>query len=272
MGGEWDSTNTADGDVAVFAPIDIDHADRLGSTIAEIAEVKAGIIKEGAAVGVGPAARRGGRGAASGGGGAQRDHRLRGRGSSVSPSRSSRSGGQLPHDPRPGGEYAEEYLPLYGAHQGHNAALAVAAVESLIGGATQRIAADIVTAGLQESTSPGRLHCSASPPTVIVDAGAQPARRQGRSLRRWTTASTSTSGVWCSVCSPTRTPPVSSLSWLPPRLTCSPPLRIPTARANADAIADLVRAERTARDRAPLARRCRPTPRVSGPHPPTGAR
>lgn len=50
MGGEWDSTNTADGDVAVFAPIDIDHADRLGSTIAEIAEVKAGIIKEGAAV------------------------------------------------------------------------------------------------------------------------------------------------------------------------------------------------------------------------------
>ena len=28
MGGSWDSTNTADGDVAVFAPIDIDHADR----------------------------------------------------------------------------------------------------------------------------------------------------------------------------------------------------------------------------------------------------
>ena len=50
MGGSWDSTNTADGDVAVFAPIDIDHADRLGETIAEIASVKAGIIKDGAAV------------------------------------------------------------------------------------------------------------------------------------------------------------------------------------------------------------------------------
>ena len=50
MGGAWDSTNTADGDVAVFAPIDIDHADRLGETIAEIAAVKAGIIKDGAAV------------------------------------------------------------------------------------------------------------------------------------------------------------------------------------------------------------------------------
>ena len=49
MGGAWDSTNTADGDVAVFAPIDIDHADRLGDTIGEIATVKAGIIKRGAA-------------------------------------------------------------------------------------------------------------------------------------------------------------------------------------------------------------------------------
>src|SRR5690606_18746191 len=49
MGGTWDSTNTADGDVAVFAPIDIDHADRLGDTVAEITAVKAGIIKQGAA-------------------------------------------------------------------------------------------------------------------------------------------------------------------------------------------------------------------------------
>src|SRR5690606_11606300 len=50
MGGEWDSTNTADGDVAVFAPIAMDHADRLGETVEKIAAVKAGIIKDGAAV------------------------------------------------------------------------------------------------------------------------------------------------------------------------------------------------------------------------------
>ena len=49
MGGSWDSTNTADGDVAVFAPIDLDHADKLGETVAEIATVKSGIIKPGAA-------------------------------------------------------------------------------------------------------------------------------------------------------------------------------------------------------------------------------
>src|SRR5690606_40375024 len=33
MGGSWDSTNTADGDVAVFAPIVLVPADRLGYTI-----------------------------------------------------------------------------------------------------------------------------------------------------------------------------------------------------------------------------------------------
>src|SRR5690606_8051699 len=50
MGGSWDSTNTADGDVAGFAPIDLDNAGRLRQTVAAIAAVKAGIIKDGAAV------------------------------------------------------------------------------------------------------------------------------------------------------------------------------------------------------------------------------
>ena len=50
MGGEWDSTNVADGDVAVFTPISLDHMDRLGDTIEEIAKTKAGIIKSGAIV------------------------------------------------------------------------------------------------------------------------------------------------------------------------------------------------------------------------------
>lgn len=45
LGGTWDATNVADGDVAVITPIDIDHAHLLGSTIAEIATEKAGIIK-----------------------------------------------------------------------------------------------------------------------------------------------------------------------------------------------------------------------------------
>jgi len=173
MGGEWDSTNTADGDVAVFAPIDIDHADRLGATIAAIATVKAGIIKEGAAVVSAEqpaeaaevlrrvAAERNATIAFEGDEFGLTDQKLA-------------VGGQLISVRGLAGEYTEEYLPQYGAHQGHNAALAVAAVESLIGGGAQRIAADIVSEGLQGATSPGRLQLLGIAPTVIVDAAHNP--------------------------------------------------------------------------------------------------
>lgn len=173
MGGEWDSTNTADGDVAVFSPIDIDHADRLGGTIAEIARVKAGIIKNGAAVVSAeqpPEAAEVLRRAATENGatiafeGAEfglADQKLA-------------VGGQLLTIRGLAGDYVEEYLPLYGAHQGHNAALAVAAVESLIGGASQKIADDIMSEGLQGATSPGRLQLLGIAPTVVVDAAHNP--------------------------------------------------------------------------------------------------
>ena len=173
MGGEWDSTNTADGDVAVFAPIDIDHADRLGSTIAEIAQVKAGIIKEGAAVvsaqqpaEAAEVLRRVA---------AERNATIAFEGEGFGLTAQTLAvGGQLLTIRGLAGEYAEEYLPLYGAHQGHNAALAVAAVESLIGGATQAIAGDIISEGLQGATSPGRLQLLGIAPTVIVDAAHNP--------------------------------------------------------------------------------------------------
>jgi dihydrofolate synthase/folylpolyglutamate synthase len=50
IGREWDSTNVANGDVAVFTPISLDHTDRIGNTLAEIATTKGGIIKPGAFV------------------------------------------------------------------------------------------------------------------------------------------------------------------------------------------------------------------------------
>ncbi|MGC5171187.1 bifunctional folylpolyglutamate synthase/dihydrofolate synthase [Microbacterium sp. DT81.1] len=173
MGGSWDSTNTADGDVAVFAPIDIDHADRLGETIREIASVKAGIIKDGAAVVSAkqdPAAEAVLRSAAAareasiafeGGEFALTDDRLA-------------VGGQLISVRGLAGTYPEEYLPLYGAHQGANAALAIAAVESLIGGGRQPIAGDILAEGLSEVLSPGRLQLVGVAPTVLVDAAHNP--------------------------------------------------------------------------------------------------
>jgi len=173
MGGEWDSTNTADGDVAVFTPIDIDHVDRLGSTIAEIATVKAGIIKPGALVVSAPqpaealqairarAEKEGATVTIEGSGFALEAQTLA-------------VGGQQLSIRGLAGTYSEIYLPLYGAHQGANATLAVAAVESLIGGGTQPLATDVVADGLGTATSPGRLQLVGTAPTVLVDAAHNP--------------------------------------------------------------------------------------------------
>lgn len=46
LGGRDDCTNIVDGEISVITDIGLDHMDILGSTIEEIAKVKAGIIKE----------------------------------------------------------------------------------------------------------------------------------------------------------------------------------------------------------------------------------
>lgn len=173
MGGAWDSTNTADGDVAVFAPIDLDHADRLGGTIAEIAAVKSGIIKAGAAVvsAAQPAdadavlreaaARQHAALAVEPDGFEVTAHRLA-------------VGGQLISVRGLAGVYDDLFLPLYGQHQAHNAALAIAAVEALIGGGARAIDRDVLAEGLGLATSPGRLQLIGVAPTVLVDAAHNP--------------------------------------------------------------------------------------------------
>ena len=173
MGGSWDSTNTADGDVAVFAPIDLDHADKLGETVAEIATVKSGIIKPGAAavsaeqapealaVLQAAATARGASLAVEGDAFGLTAQRLA-------------VGGQQISVKGLAGTYDELYLPLYGAHQGHNAALAIVAVESLIGGAAQALPPDVVADGLAQVTSPGRLQLVGVAPTVLVDSAHNP--------------------------------------------------------------------------------------------------
>lgn len=46
MGGRFDATNAADGDIAVITNVSLDHTEYLGKTIYDIAFEKAGIIKE----------------------------------------------------------------------------------------------------------------------------------------------------------------------------------------------------------------------------------
>jgi dihydrofolate synthase/folylpolyglutamate synthase len=173
MGGEWDSTNVADGDVSVFAPISLDHTDRLGKTIEEIAKTKSGIIKPGSFV------------VSS----TQTPEAL-----SVLKAKAAETGeffgtygvdfeviestpdllGQRVTIKTLAGEYADLNLPVHGYYQAENAALAIAAVEAFLGGGQQRIMDDVVRAAFADFSSPGRLQVVSRDPLTILDAAHNP--------------------------------------------------------------------------------------------------
>ena len=171
MGGSWDATNVADGKVAVITPISVDHAKYLGERPEDIAIEKAGIIKPGSTVvmAVQPPAveevllER----AAEVGATVLREgvdfgvvHRL------------PAVGGQMLRLQGLRAEYDEVFLPLYGAHQGQNAALALAAVEAFAG--DEPLDAELVHEAFGEVSSPGRLEIIRRSPTIVLDAAHNP--------------------------------------------------------------------------------------------------
>lgn len=173
MGGEWDSTNVADGQVAVLTPIALDHVHRLGATIAEIARTKAGIVKPSASVvsAVQPAeALAEIRRAAE----LSEAELLVEDAAFALESTAVAVGGQLITVRGVAGTYRDVFLPLYGDHQAHNAAVAIAAVESFLGSGSQAISHDLLAEGLGTVTSPGRLQLVGVEPTVLVDAAHNP--------------------------------------------------------------------------------------------------
>jgi dihydrofolate synthase/folylpolyglutamate synthase len=68
--------------------------------------------------------------------------------------------------------YDEVFLPLYGAHQAENAAMALAAVEAFLG--EDPLDDDLVRAAFAETTSPGRLEVIRRSPTIVLDAAHNP--------------------------------------------------------------------------------------------------
>ncbi len=174
LGGSWDATNVADGTVAVLTPVSLDHQRLLGSTVEQIATEKSGIIKDGAIAVVGEqepevveiirerAVEVGATAAFEGA-----EFGVLRRAVAV--------GGQQLSLRGLAGDYEDVYLPLHGAHQGHNAAVALAAVEAFLGGGQQRLDPDLVRAGFAGVTSPGRLELVRRSPAVLVDAAHNPA-------------------------------------------------------------------------------------------------
>jgi dihydrofolate synthase / folylpolyglutamate synthase len=170
MGGAWDATNVIDADVAVVLPIAVDHEKYLGSDPATIAVEKAGIIKPGS---VAVLAEQTPEVAAV----------LLERATEVGATvaREGVEFGVISRTPAVGGQvvslqgirarYDEVFLPLYGAHQAQNAAVALAAVESF---GTGTLDEDLVRAAFAEVTSPGRLEIIRRSPTIVLDAAHNP--------------------------------------------------------------------------------------------------
>ncbi|GGT17179.1 dihydrofolate synthase [Streptomyces kurssanovii] len=177
MGGSWDATNVIDGSVAVVTPIDLDHTDRLGTTPAEIAAEKAGIIKQGATVILAQQPVDAAQVMLKRAVEADATVAREGMEFGVA-SREVAVGGQLLTLRGLGGEYEQIFLPLYGAHQAHNAAVALAAVEAFFGvgaGDARTLDADTIRKAFATVASPGRLEVVRRSPTVVLDAAHNPA-------------------------------------------------------------------------------------------------
>ena len=170
LGGAWDATNVVHAQTAVVLPVGLDHVPLLGSTLAEIAAEKAGIIHPGATVVL-----------------AQQQpeaaevllRRCVEVGATVAREglefgvvdRRTAVGGQLLSLQGLSGRYDEVYLPLHGAHQAANAAAALAAVEAFLGGGDKgMLDVDLVREGFARTASPGRLEVVRTSPTVLLDA------------------------------------------------------------------------------------------------------
>jgi dihydrofolate synthase/folylpolyglutamate synthase len=181
LGGEWDSTNVADGVVAVFTPIALDHTDRLGKDLDAIARTKSGIIKPSAMVvsaAQDPIVRAVLEEAVD-----LTESTLTFVSATENPevgnpvavvSRAVAVGGQLVTIQGAAGRYDDLFLALYGDHQAENAALAIAAVEAFLGGASQSLEQAVLDEAFATVSSPGRLQLVAADPTVLVDAAHNP--------------------------------------------------------------------------------------------------
>jgi dihydrofolate synthase/folylpolyglutamate synthase len=172
LGGITDATNVGDGQVSVITPISLDHTDLLGDTTEDIAYEKAGIIKPGgflvsAAQPVDAAqvlldkARE-----------VEVPFRFEGVEFGVE-SRTVAVGGQIVSIQGLAGRYPELMVPLHGAHQAQNAAVAVAALEAFFGG-EKELDAEVLQEAFASVTSPGRLEVIRTAPTIIVDAAHNP--------------------------------------------------------------------------------------------------
>ena len=168
MGGELDATNVIPApEVAAITNIGLDHTGFLGNTVEEIAQTKAGILKEGSNAVIYPSCpsveavlesickernipcRKA-------------DFRT------ICPLSHDLSGQRFDC-----GSRKDLFLPLLGQHQLHNACMALNMVDVLLEKGWN-ISEEHIRQGLRETVWPGRFHIVARDPLFIIDGGHNP--------------------------------------------------------------------------------------------------
>jgi dihydrofolate synthase/folylpolyglutamate synthase len=165
--GQFDATNVVHSEVAVVTNVGRDHTDGVGPWRRAVATEKAGIIKPGSHAVIGPVG----------------DDVL-----DVFLARPARArsvfgpdievvenlpavGGRLVDVRTPLGRYDEVFVPALGAHQGDNAALALAAAEAFF---ARPLDPDLVREAVAGVVVPGRVEVIGTDPTVVLDAAHNP--------------------------------------------------------------------------------------------------
>ncbi len=165
--GRYDSTNVIDAEVAVVTNIGLDHSDGVGDWRQAIAFEKAGIVKPGSFLVLGvtdpelvPIFKAEGPRQVW-----ERDLDF------ATESNLAAVGGRVVDLRTPHSHFEQIFVPLHGAHQGDNAAVAVAAVEAFFDrGLTESVVAD----GFATVTVPGRFEVVGRAPLVVVDGAHNP--------------------------------------------------------------------------------------------------
>ena len=167
LAGRWDATNIVDGAVAVVTNVGLDHTEVLGPTRSHVAAEKAGIIKPGSTLVLGETdpelvplfeaegpARTWLR---------DRDFGCTGNVVAV--------GGRSVDLFTPNARYDDVFLAVHGAHQGDNAAVALAAAEAFF---DRPLDEEVVREALATVVVPGRFEVIARSPLVVLDGAHNP--------------------------------------------------------------------------------------------------
>jgi dihydrofolate synthase/folylpolyglutamate synthase len=174
LGGSGDSTNVVKlPTVCVITSISLDHTDRLGTTLPEIAREKAGIIKPGCPVIINVDDREAAKVIA----GAAYERkaplidagRIKARGLQKSPLGYSFSTNIF------GKFYSDIRISMPGMHQVGNAICALCTIELLREKALLTTDGGLLRAGMEEARQPGRFEVFSGTPTVVLDGAHNPA-------------------------------------------------------------------------------------------------